>query len=325
MWDLPLSTAWALFQGLLIEALPFLLIGVLISALARWLAPGGSWLRRLPTHPLLGPLSGAALGFALPACECGNVPVARRMLVGGAPLGSALGFLFAAPVLNPIVIASTWAAFPDQPWLLMARPIGAVLVSLALCLLLRLIPEEQLLQSDVLAERRLNQPLSTVNLLQRRTGLVGVPGGSGTAVEPSPTPTPRPPLQEVLQHGGREFLQLALLLVAGCLLAALVQTLLPRQWLLALGSSPTGSVLALMALSLVISVCSSVDAFLALSFAAQVTPGALLAFLLLGPVIDLKLAGLLGLLLKPRGLLLATAGAGLSVLLIGQWINLWLL
>jgi len=320
-----LSTAWALFQGLLIEALPFLLIGVLISALARWLAPGGSWLRRLPTHPLLGPLSGAALGFALPACECGNVPVARRMLVGGAPLGSALGFLFAAPVLNPIVIASTWAAFPDQPWLLMARPIGAVLVSLALCLLLRLIPEEQLLQSDVLAERRLNQPLSTVNLLQRRTGLVGVPGGSGTAVEPSPTPTPRPPLQEVLQHGGREFLQLALLLVAGCLLAALVQTLLPRQWLLALGSSPTGSVLALMALSLVISVCSSVDAFLALSFAAQVTPGALLAFLLLGPVIDLKLAGLLGLLLKPRGLLLATAGAGLSVLLIGQWINLWLL
>jgi len=320
-----LSTAWALFQGLLIEALPFLLIGVLISALARWLAPGGSWLRRLPTHPLLGPLSGAALGFALPACECGNVPVARRMLVGGAPLGSALGFLFAAPVLNPIVIASTWAAFPDQPWLLMARPIGAVLVSLALCLLLRLIPEEQLLQSDVLAERRLNQPLSTVNLLQRRTGLVGVPGGSGTAVEPSPTPTPRPPLQEVLQHGGREFLQLALLLVAGCLLAALMQTLLPRQWLLALGSSPTGSVLALMALSLVISVCSSVDAFLALSFAAQVTPGALLAFLLLGPVIDLKLAGLLGLLLKPRGLLLATAGAGLSVLLIGQWINLWLL
>jgi uncharacterized membrane protein YraQ (UPF0718 family) len=319
------STAWALFQGLLIEALPFLLIGVLISALARWLAPGGSWLRRLPAHPLLGPLSGAALGFALPACECGNVPVARRMLVGGASLGSALGFLFAAPVLNPIVIASTWAAFPDQPWLLLARPIGAVLVSLALCLLLRLIPEEQLLQSDVLAERRLNQPLSAVTLLQRRTGLVGLSTAISPAVEPPPTPTPRPPLQEVLQHGGREFAQLALLLVAGCLLAALVQTVLPRQWLLALGGSPTGSVLALMGLSLVISVCSSVDAFLALSFAAQVTPGALLAFLLLGPVIDLKLAGLLGLLLKPKGLLLATAGAGLSVLLIGQWINLWLL
>jgi uncharacterized membrane protein YraQ (UPF0718 family) len=323
------STAWALFQGLLIEALPFLLIGVLISSLARWLAPGGRWLRRLPGHPVLGPLSGAALGFALPACECGNVPVARRLLVAGAPLGTALGFLFAAPVLNPIVIASTWAAFPDQPWLLLARPLGAVLVSLALCLLLRMIPEAELLQADVLAERRLNQPLSAVTLLQRRSGIVGIRAAVATDHDPdheaTPDPASRPPLQEVLQHGGREFLQLAVLLVAGCMLAALVQTLLPRQWLLNLGGSPTGSVVALMVLSLVISVCSSVDAFLALSFAAQVTPGALLAFLLLGPVIDLKLAGLLSLLLRPKGLLLAMAGAALAVLLIAQWINLWLL
>ena len=186
------NTAWALFQGLLIEALPFLLIGVLISALARWLAPGGRWLRRLPAHPLLGPLSGAALGFALPACECGNVPVARRMLVGGAPLGTALGFLFAAPVLNPIVIASTWAAFPAQPWLLFARPIGAVLVALALSLLLRLIPEERLLQADVLAERQLNQPLSAVNLLQRRSGLVGIAATTATDQQESRQPLSAP-------------------------------------------------------------------------------------------------------------------------------------
>jgi uncharacterized protein len=312
-----LPTAWALFQGLLIEAMPFLLIGVLISGLARWVAPGGQWLRRLPTHPLLGPLCGAALGFALPACECGNVPVARRLLVAGAPLDGALGFLFAAPVLNPIVIASTWAAFPDQPWLLLARPVGAVVVAVSLCRLLALLPEDQLLQADVLAERRLNQPLSTVTLLQRRGGVLG-------ADPPRPAaPTPRPPLLDVLHHSSGELLQLALLLVGGCALAALVQTLLPRQWLLQLGGAPTGSILALMALSMVISVCSSVDAFLALSFAAQVTPGALLAFLLLGPVIDLKLVGLLGLVLRPRGLLLASGGAMLAVLVIGQWVNLW--
>jgi len=312
-----LPTAWALFQGLLIEAMPFLLIGVLISGLARWLAPGGRWLRRLPTHPLLGPLCGAALGLALAACGCRNGAVARRPPVAGAPAGRALGFLFAAPVLNPIVIASTWAAFPDQPWLLLARPLGAVVVAVGLCRLLALLPEEQLLQADVVAERRLNQPLGTVSLLQRRGGVLGAP-------PPSPaTPTPRPPLLEVLHHSSGELLQLALLLVGGCALAALVQTLLPRQWLLQLGGAPTGSILALMALSLVISVCSSVDAFLALSFAAQVTPGALLAFLLLGPVIDLKLIGLLGLLLRPRGLLLASGGALLTVLLIGQWVNLW--
>ncbi len=324
-----LATAWALFQGLLIEALPFLLIGVLISAAARWFAPGGQWLRQLPSHPVLGPLSGAALGFALPACECGNVPVARQLLVGGAPLGAALGFLFAAPVLNPIVLASTWAAFPNQPWLLLARPLGAVLVAVGLALLLRLVPEAELLQGDLLAERRLALPLSEVSLLERRGGVLGggVLGGGGTlgggALTAAAGAPRRPSLAELFRHGGQEFLNLALLLVLGCLLAALVQTFVPRAWLLAVGGAPTLSILALMLLALVVSVCSSVDAFLALSFAAQVTPGALLAFLLLGPVIDLKLVGLLGLLLRPRGLLLTIAGAGLLVLLIGQWVNLW--
>ncbi|MEN9541165.1 MAG: hypothetical protein RLZZ459_1256 [Cyanobacteriota bacterium] len=314
-----LATAWALFQGLLIEALPFLLIGVVIASLARWFSPGGTWLRRLPGHPVLGPLTGAALGFALPACECGNVPVARRLLVGGAPVGTALGFLFAAPVLNPIVLASTWAAFPDQPWLLAARPVGAVVVALGLALLLRLLPEGELLRADLLEERRLNQPLASVGLLERRTGVIGL----ARAPAPPITSSARPPWSEVLRHGSREFLSLALLLVAGCAIAALVQTLLPRQWLLAVGSAPTLSIVALMLLALVVSVCSSVDAFLALGFAAHVTPGAVLAFLLLGPVIDLKLVGLLGLLFKPRGLLLTTAGACLLVLLIGQWVNLW--
>ncbi len=313
-----LANAWALFQGLLIEALPFLLIGVLISALARWLSPGGGWLRQLPSDPLLGPLTGAGLGFALPACECGNVPVARQMLVAGAPLGTALGFLFAAPVLNPIVLASTFAAFPDQPWLLLARPVGAVIVAVGLSLLLRLIPEPELLRPELLAERRLNQPLTSVSLLERSGGLLGPPQSA-----PPPAPPPRPSPGELIRHGANEFLGLALLLVLGCLIAALVQTFVPRGWLLAVGSAPTLSVVALMLLAWVVSVCSSVDAFLALSFAAQVTPGALLAFLLLGPVIDLKLLGLLGLLFRPVGLALTAAGASLLVLLIGQWVNLW--
>ena len=314
-----LATIWAIFQGLLLEALPFLLIGVLIAGLARWIAPGGRWLQRLPSQPLLAPLTGAALGFALPACECGNVPVARRLLAGGAPLGSALGFLFAAPVLNPIVLASTWAAFPDQPWLLAARPLAALLLALALSALLQQWPEGQLLEPALLEERRLSQPLAEVGLLERRSGLVG-------AAPPTTPPKPeRPSLATVLEHSSREFLDLAGLLVLGSALAAVVQTLLPRTWLLTVGGAPTISVLSLMLMAVVVSVCSSVDAFLALGFAAQITPGALLAFLVLGPVVDLKLLGLFGVVLKPRAIALTAAGACVVVLLIGQWVNLWLL
>ena len=313
-----LATAWAIFQGLLIEAIPFLLLGVTIAGLARWLVPQSAWVRRLPRNPLLAPIVGALLGFALPACECGNVPVARRLLASGAPLGTGFGFLFAAPVLNPIVLASTWAAFPDKTWLLWARPAGAFCIALALSALLGLIPESRLLQSALLEERRLSQPLSSLGLLERRTGLVGA---EPLRPEAQAESTPLRPL-DLLSHSTREFLSLLTLLVIGSALAAVVQTWLPRSWLLALGSAPTLSILALMLLALVVSVCSSVDAFLALGFAAQVTPGALLAFLLLGPVVDLKLAGLFTVLLTPRAIAMTALSASLMVLLIGQWVNL---
>ena len=313
-----LSTAWAIFQGLLLEALPFLLLGVAIAGLARWLAPQTAWIQRLPRNPLLAPITGALMGFALPACECGNVPVARRLLSSGAPLGTAFGFLFAAPVLNPIVLASTWAAFPDQPWLLIARPLGAFLLAILLSALLVQLPETQLLEQALLNERRMTQPLSSLGLLERKSGLIGEPLPDQNMPEQQ-----RPSLGLVLDQSSREFLDLLALLVLGCIIAALVQTWLPRSWLLAIGGAPTASILALMLLAVVVSVCSSVDAFLALGFAAQVTPGALLAFLLLGPVVDLKLAGLFTVLLRPKAIAITALAASVGVLLIGQWVNLW--
>ena len=315
-----LSTAWAIFQGLLLEAIPFLLLGVAIAGLARWLVPQTAWVQRLPKKPLIAPITGALMGFALPACECGNVPVARRLLASGAPMGTAFGFLFAAPVLNPIVLASTWAAFPDQPWLLIARPLGAFVIAVLLSLLLVQLPDTQLLETALLSERRMSQPLSRIGLLERSGGLIGDPIGKIAPAEPT-----RPRAKDVLDQSSREFLDLLALLVLGCLIAALVQTWLPRSWLLAVGGAPTGSILALMLLAVVVSVCSSVDAFLALGFAAQVTPGALLAFLLLGPVVDLKLAGLFTVLMRPRAIAITAMAASLGVLLIGQWVNLWLL
>ena len=164
----------------------------------------------------------------------------------------------------------------------------------------------------------MSQPLSNVGLLERSGGLVGDP-----IQEFSPTQSTRLRASEVLEQSSREFLDLLALLVLGCLIAALVQTWLPRSWLLAVGGAPTGSILALMLLAVVVSVCSSVDAFLALGFAAQVTPGALLAFLLLGPVVDLKLVGLFTVLMRPRAIAITAITASFGVLLIGQWVNLW--
>ena len=128
-----------------------------------------------------------------------------------------------------------------------------------------------------------------------------------------------------MSHGVNEFLELGSLLLLGCGLAALIQTLIPRDLFLLLGQAPTLSIISAMLLALVVSVCSSVDAFLALGFAEQITPGALLAFLLLGPVIDLKSVSLLSRVFTWPALALVLVGVCLIVLVLGQALNLVLL
>ena len=101
-----LNNAFTLFLSLLVEAIPFLLLGVLFSGLLLGFVDERKLIARIPRNPLLGALAGSLVGFLFPVCECGNVPVARRLLMQGVPAPVAIGFLLAAPTINPIVIVA---------------------------------------------------------------------------------------------------------------------------------------------------------------------------------------------------------------------------
>lgn len=116
-----LNSAFTLFLSLLVEAVPFLLLGVLFSGLLLFFVDERQLIRLLPKHPFLGAFAGSCVGFLFPVCECGNVPVARRLLMQGAPSPVAIGFLLAAPTINPIVFWATWTAFRDQPEIVFLR------------------------------------------------------------------------------------------------------------------------------------------------------------------------------------------------------------
>ncbi len=116
-----LNNAFTLFLSLLVEAIPFLLIGVLLSGLLLLFIDERKLIAMMPRNPFLGAIVGSCVGFLFPVCECGNVPVARRLLTQGAPTPVAIGFLLAAPTINPIVIWSTWVAFRDQPEIVVLR------------------------------------------------------------------------------------------------------------------------------------------------------------------------------------------------------------
>lgn len=331
------NSGFTLFLSLLVEAIPFLLLGVLFSSLLLWFVDEQKLLSYIPPHPLLGAFVGSLVGFLFPVCECGNVPVARRLLLQGVPSSVAIGFLFAAPTINPIVIWSTWTAFRDQPEIVILR----VVFSLAIATILgwvfsvqkdlrpvvqpaiaRALPivdlpqpsdsEVQgasLLQSGTYFLGESEEPLRLESLPAWKTQkLLKKPAKKAPlAVKPVRAPWKTiffTPTKErwgsMLENMVQEFRELGGVLVLGSFIAALIQVAVPREFILNLGQSPVTSILAMLLLAGVVSICSTVDSFFALSFSSAFTSGALLAFLVFGPMIDIKTVGLMLSVFKAR-------------------------
>lgn len=256
------ATFVTIFLGIFIEAAPFLLAGSLVSGLIERFVDRQTLYRLLPKRPIPAALTGALLGFTFPVCECGVVPVTRRLYQKGMPISVGVAFLLAAPVVNPVVLASTYAAFGWGP-ILIGRFAFTIVVAFLVGLIFSIATPE-----DVLLPESMN--------------------GKHTHEHGDGDTTLRGRLWEALSIAGDDFVDMARFLIAGSMLAAAMQTVVPQSALLALGGGPVISVLALMALAFVLSICSTVDAFLALSFANTFSTGAVLGFLTFGPMVDVK-------------------------------------
>jgi len=292
-----LQSLVTIFLGIFIEALPFLVAGVFASSLIA-LFVSADQVRRLSPHaPVPAALAGALLGLAFPVCECGSVPTARRLIAKGAPLPLGIAFVLAAPAVNPIVIASTWVAFGGRPEIVVGRIGLTILIATAVALALGIHP----------------QPASLL-----------VPIIESTDHDHAHSHAGQSRLRAVLEHAAEEFFEMGRYLVIGGLIAATLQTFIPRTLLLSLGQGPVVSVLALMALAVVLSICSTVDAFVALAFASSFLPGALLAFLVFGPMVDIKSVLMFSTTFRRRIVALIVLLTFQMTLLIGVIINLYL-
>lgn len=269
-----LATFTTIFLGIFVEAAPFLMLGTLASGLVEVFFSQGDFSRLVPRHPFAAAAVGSVMGLAFPVCECGVVPLARRLVRKGLPLPAAIAFLLAAPVMNPIVIASTLAAFGPGP-ILYGRVGLTLLIAVA--------------TGAVFAFQRRPERLL---LPQSLPAIGGAGADAGRPLELTLTPPARPPLAErvrqVLTIGVDEFFEMGRYLVFGGLLASLMQTFIPQSALLGVSSGPVVSVLILIALAVLLSICSTVDAFIALAFTGTFTTGSILSFLVFGPMVDIK-------------------------------------
>jgi uncharacterized membrane protein YraQ (UPF0718 family) len=258
-----------IFLGIFIEAVPFLLLGSIVSGLIEVFVDQHIISRLIPNNAIGAAFVGALLGFTFPVCECGVVPVTRRLYQKGLPLSVGIAFLLAAPVVNPVVIISTYVAFGWGP-VLIGRLIFSVLTAFAVGLLFSLARPDEVLRP---------QPVS-INL----PPLPDEHDQDHHEINAESDSR----LGRALLISSNDFLDMVRYLIMGAFLAAGMQTLVPQATLLNLGRGPLVSVLVMMALAFVLSICSTVDAFVALSFVNTFTTGSILGFLVFGPMVDVK-------------------------------------
>jgi len=323
-----LSNGYTIFLSLLVEAIPFLLIGVLFSSMLLFFVDERALVEKVPKNPMLAAVCGSLLGFLFPVCECGNVPVARRLITQGAPTPFAIGFLLAAPTINPIVIWVTWVAFRDQPEIVVLRVVFSLFIATIIGYVFSFQKDlSPIVQPTLARYLKFNQPQKTLakandqelqaavpSILKPGTYLLGGKlGGQAVRMETAameatlPAYSPSKPFWDkmrlVIENSIQELRELGAVLVLGSAIAAAIQVLAPRELILSLGIGPIVSILTMLVLATVVSICSTVDSFFALSFASSFTSGSLLAFLVFGPMIDLKGIGLMLSIFKPKAVI----------------------
>lgn len=260
-----------------IEAAPFLLLGSLLSAVIEKYADPARMASLVPKHPAARIATGLFAGLVLPVCECGSVPLARRLLEKGVPSQTAVVYMLSAPVINPVVLMSTYMAFGGSIKMAFSR---ALWVGFSAAIL------GWIMKDRISVETR-------VGVNNGRLPVHSSPGHDhyhGSQMTASSAGT-RFFALDLLSRGASEFLDMGKYLIIGAMAASSVKVFLPWQLVQTFANNAPLAIGVLMVLAILLSVCSEADAFVAASF-VFFPPAAQMAFMTIGPMVDLKLIGM---------------------------------
>lgn len=269
-----------IFLGITVEATPFLVLGVIVSVVVEMFVSQNLLRKIIPknrfiSHPLI-----AFAGVLLPVCECGNVPVARRLMLDKFSVSQTITFLLAAPIINPITILSTKEAFGFDTRVVVFRVLAAYFIAVSLGLILSFYRNQ-----NKLVTAKFNHEIeicdhdhSDENKFFKSLDIFSI-----------------------------EFISTFKLLLVGAFIASLTQTFVPRSVIEDIGSDPLTSILAMAALAFIVSICANIDAFFALAYVNTFTLGSLLTFMIFGPMVDMKIIAMLKNTFKFRFIMFVTA------------------
>lgn len=241
------------------------MIGAFVSSIIQIFISEETIAKIIPKNKIIGLISASLIGLIFPVCECAIVPIVRRLIKKGVPIYIGITFMLATPIVNPVVLASTYYAFSDHVYMVFLRGylgvIGAILIGYIVYITQKSNPIKTLSHDKVCC-----------------MGCSHSKSKKGVFSN----------LLSIVEHTSSEVYNVGKFLIIGAFLSALMQTLVSRNFILSVGEGNVSSTFVMMGLAYILSLCSEADAFIAKTFLGQFTVGSIVSFLVMGPMIDLK-------------------------------------
>ena len=279
------------FTTIMLEAIPFLLLGALISAIIEEFVSEERISKMIPKNRVLGSLAGIFLGLFIPACDCAVIPIAMRLKKKKVPTNVIVSFMLASPIISPVVLLSTFFAFGEtekmllfgfeMPKLFVYRTIFGVVVALVVGIILDIICKDAVLKEEIYEHHHHHHDHEHIHTCnhhhegcscsnhEKETGLIGR-------------------VKNIINIMYGDFMGIISYMAVGALLAATMQILLPISNIGGIVQNKYISTFIMMLLAFALSLCSTSDAFIARTFMNSLSKNSILAFILLGPMIDIK-------------------------------------
>jgi len=271
-----------IFTSIFFESLPFLLLGALISSIIETFVSDETMAKIIPKNKVLGSLVGIILGFFLPACDCAVIPVAKRLIKKKVPLNVAISFMLASPIINPVVLLSTYYAFyKTNPNIFWGRLALGIIVALIIGIIMGIIyGKKKVIINDTNEEKCCCH--------HHHHNEVIFDDIDNEDLEDDECEYCHNKFISIIKHTAMDFYEVSKYLIIGALIASVIQVTLPRTVLTFFNNNNFVSIIVLMIFAYLISLCSTSDSFVGKSLLSSFTNDSIIAYLLLGPMIDVK-------------------------------------
>lgn len=275
------------FISIFLEAMPFVLLGAIISSIIEHFISDDMIEKLIPKNAVLGSLFGILLGFFIPACDCAVIPISKRLIKKKVPINVAVSFMLASPIINPVVVIATYSAFSKvNPKIFYARTLGGIIVSLIIGILMGIkFKGKDILKVD---EKGVNRKGNLCNCHHEHNFEYGYMHENDLSEKNETKNKALNTLSCILEHTIKDFIDVLKFLILGAFIASLVQVFIPKNIIQIFASNKVLSIIVLMVFAYVISLCSTSDSFVGKSLLGSFGESGVIAYLLLGPMVDLK-------------------------------------